>query len=131
MSDRDEIAEVLARYAWALVDRDWSSYLTCFTPDAALDFSATGGPRGTPAQAVEALTTLMAGFSVTFNTIANVQITVDGDTGTSRTGFTMLLKIDGDPPTYLEVRGWYDDEHVHGPDGWRIARRSETLVDMH
>lgn len=129
-TDRDEIAEVLARYAWALVDQDWASYESCFTADATLDFSSTGGPTGKPAEAAAWMTTTMAGFTVTFNVIGNLQIRVDGDTAASRTAFTMLLKTAGDEPTYLEVRGWYNDEHVRTADGWRIASRTESLVDM-
>lgn len=130
MSDRDEIAEVLARYAWALVDQDWASYRECFTADAALDFGATGGPAGTPGECAEWMAATMAGFAITFNVIGNVSVRVEGDSATSRTAFTMLLTTAGDEPSSLEVRGWYDDEHARGPGGWRIARRTETLADM-
>lgn len=128
--DRTEIADVLARYAWALIDQDWVSYESCFTPDAALDFSSTGGPAGTPAEAAAWMATTMAAFAVTFNVIGNVHVRVDDDAATSRTAFSMLLKTAGESPTYLDVRGWYDDEHVRTADGWRIARRTESLVDM-
>ncbi len=33
-----------------------------------------------------------------------------------------------DGRTGLNPRGWYDDELVHTDDGWRIARRSYTMV---
>jgi 3-phenylpropionate/cinnamic acid dioxygenase small subunit len=128
--DRAAITDVVTRYAWALVDQDWASYRTCFTTDAALDFSSTGGPTGTPTECAAWMTGTMAGFTVTFNTIANVQILLDGDTATSRTAFTMLLKTASDPAAYIEVRGWYDDTHVRTPDGWRISSRTESLVDL-
>jgi len=130
VDDRAEIVDVLTRYAWALIDQDWASYESCFTPGAALDFSSTGGPTGPPADAAAWMATTMAGFTVTFNVIGNAQIRVDGDAATSRTAFTMLLKTAGESPSYIDVRGWYDDEHVRTADGWRISRRTESLVDM-
>jgi hypothetical protein len=45
--------------------------------------------------------------------------------------FTVMIKIAGDPPTYLNVRGFYRDRLQRTGDGWRVSERVETLLDLH
>ncbi|MER8480339.1 nuclear transport factor 2 family protein [Mesorhizobium sp. M1163] len=45
VSDRLEIEQLLARYCYAVDDRDWEAYRKTFTPDAVLDDTVTGGIR--------------------------------------------------------------------------------------
>lgn len=45
--DRAHITDLLSRYTWALVDRDWQAWKGVFTSDAHVDYSTAGGPAGT------------------------------------------------------------------------------------
>jgi ketosteroid isomerase-like protein len=46
ISDRLEIQELIARYSYALDSRDFDALDDLFTPDAILDYRATGAIRG-------------------------------------------------------------------------------------
>jgi len=41
-SDREQIAEVLTRYATAIDRKDWSLFKTCWAPDAVADYGQLG-----------------------------------------------------------------------------------------
>ncbi len=49
VSYRLEINELLARYCHALDHKDWPTYLALFTPDAAMDLTTFGRPKGSAA----------------------------------------------------------------------------------
>lgn len=128
---RAGIVDTLTRYAWALTDRDWDTWVSCFTDDAHVDFTGSGDVAGTPADAATWIAKMMESFAIGVNAIDNISIDFDGDdTATSRTLFTMTLKVAGDTPTYMEARGCYRDRcRTNG--GWRIAERVETVADLH
>ncbi|MET0269986.1 MAG: nuclear transport factor 2 family protein, partial [Sphingomonas sp.] len=50
MSDRLEIQDLFARYTYAIDDRDYDALDTVFTPDAVIDYSETGGAKGSVAE---------------------------------------------------------------------------------
>lgn len=50
ISDKVEINELLARYCHALDEKDWHPFQAIFLPDAVLDFTAFGGPKGSPSE---------------------------------------------------------------------------------
>ncbi len=129
LSDRLEICDVLSRYAQALETKDWALLAICFTEDAAVDYSASGGVHGTVQEAIEFLSQTMPLFSATFCVIANAQVSVDGDAATGRTHFqtTMLLGERG-ATNYLVAAGYYVDRFRRTDAGWRIAQRVEEPV---
>ena len=130
--DRALITDLLARYSWALADRDWEAWKATFTTDAAVDYSTAGGPVGTPAQAAETFAGMMAMFDVNISSGGTVIIDfVDADTARTRSGYTMMMRIpgaDGAQPTYMQAQGYYNDTIVRTSAGWRIKNRFEQLV---
>ena len=50
ISDRLEIQDLFARYSFAIDERDWDALDTIFTPDAQIDYTETGGAKGSWAQ---------------------------------------------------------------------------------
>ena len=42
--------------------------------------------------------------------------------------YSMTMRLAGDPPTYIEAAGWYDDTVVRTATGWRIANRYERIA---
>jgi hypothetical protein len=66
-ADRLAIAELLARYAWALADKDFVSWQACFTADAHADYTTAGGVAGTPAVAAAWPSPCTAGASGSCN----------------------------------------------------------------
>ena len=127
--DRALIADLLARYSWALADRDWPTWVGCFTADAKVDYSTAGGPVGSPSEAAATFGTMMSMFDVSLSSGGNVTITFDGeDSATVRSIYTMTMRIPGDQPTYMQASGWYNDTIVRTADGWRIRNRFEQLA---
>ena len=44
--DRFAIEDLLQRYTTAIDDKDWDLLDTVFAPDAVLDYTTSGGPKG-------------------------------------------------------------------------------------
>jgi ketosteroid isomerase-like protein len=130
--DRAHINDLLARYSWALTDRDWDRWVQIFTDDAQVDYSTAGGPVGSPKDAAETFKGMMAMFDVSISAGGNVAIEfVDADSAKVRSIYIMTLRIpgaDGAQPNYMQASGWYDDVIVRTANGWRIKKRFEQLV---
>ena len=98
-----------------------------FTEDAYIDYSAFGGSVGNLEDTIEFLKKVMPLFPNTQHMNANLQIKVEGDTGTGRIMCLNPQEMSmGEEKTHVFLLGlWYIDEYRRTPKGWRIARRSE------
>jgi 3-phenylpropionate/cinnamic acid dioxygenase small subunit len=129
--DRLAISDAIVRYAWAIDEKDWAALDTVFLPDAHLDYSSNpGGIAGPYGEVRQWLETSLAPFPVTQHLVTNIDVRVDGDRATSR---TMVYNPMGaatreGPLHFFFLGGRYDDEWARTPDGWRIAKRVETLL---
>jgi 3-phenylpropionate/cinnamic acid dioxygenase small subunit len=129
--DRAEINELLSRYAWAMADKDWTAWRATLSPDATVDYTTAGGVAGTADEAMAWLEQTMGGFDATMSAVGNAVIDPtdnDDDTASVRSLYRMVMRIPGEPPTYLEASGWYRDTVVRTADGWRIADRFEQML---
>lgn len=128
MTDRQDISDVLVRYATGIDRREWPLLRTVFTRDCELDYGEIGRWSG-----VEAVTEFMeqahAMAGHTLHRLTNQAITVDGDKATARTYIDGLIMF-GDNDSGVNAVGFYDDELVRTGDGWRIARRRYTQVRL-
>ena len=128
---RADIDELYARYAWALNDRDWPAWEACFTPDAVIDNTTAGGVVGSRSELSEFLAATLQNFDLLINALSNLTVNFNDDgTVTSRAMFTVTMKMAGPPPAYMVARGWYRDRLEETDQGWQIAERVETLVDL-
>ena len=124
--DRQDISELLVRYATGIDRRDWPLFRTVFTDDCELDYGEIGTWQG-----VDAVTEFMdkthtmAGH--TLHRLTNQVIAVDGDNATARTYIDAVIMF-GDNQAGVNAWGFYDDDVVRTADGWRIARRRFTQV---
>jgi 3-phenylpropionate/cinnamic acid dioxygenase small subunit len=119
--DRDEIADVLVRYATGIDRRDWPLFRTVFTDDCELDYGEVGSWKGADA-VTEFMQQAHAMAGHTMHRLTNQVITVDGDTAQSRTYVDALIML-GDNNFGVNAAGFYDDELVRGDHGWQVARR--------
>lgn len=132
MSDRQDIEDLLIRYAESLDSRNWEALRTCFTPDATADYGALsgGGGRNDGVEDIVATCrTALTGLDASQHLLGNFQIQTDRDRASARCAMHaqhfMVSPIGGN--TYI-VAGTYHDELTRTPDGWRIAhRRLEPL----
>ncbi|MFZ0248333.1 MAG: nuclear transport factor 2 family protein [Acidimicrobiales bacterium] len=127
-TSKQDIAEVLVRYATGIDRRDWALFRTCFTSDCRADYGDIGSWDG-----ADAITDFMIGAHTdmghTMHRISNIAIDVrdDGDRAVARSYVDgILLAPDGQ--SGFNPVGWYDDELVRSVDGWRIARRTFTMA---
>ena len=126
MTDREDITEVLIRYATGIDRRDWPLFRTVFTADCVLDYGEIGTWNG-----VDAVTEFMdqthAMAGHTMHRLTNHAVAIDGDIATARTYVDALIMM-ADNNSGVNAVGFYDDELVRTADGWRIARRRFTPV---
>lgn len=124
--DRQDISDLLVRYATGIDRRDWPLFRTVFTDDCELDYGEIGTWQG-----VDAVTEFMdhthAMAGHTLHRLTNQAITLDGDKATARTYIDAVIMF-GDNQSGVNAWGFYDDEIVRSADGWRIARRRFTQV---
>jgi uncharacterized protein (TIGR02246 family) len=124
--DRQEIADVLLRYATGIDRRDWELFRTVFTDDCQLDYGEIGAWRGVDA-VTEFMQQVHAAAGHTLHWLTNQVIRVDGDRAQARTYVDALIMV-GDNTSGVNGIGYYDDDLVLTDAGWRIAGRRFTTV---
>jgi hypothetical protein len=127
-ADKEQIAEVLIRYATGIDFKDWALLRTCWTEDVDANYGEVGRFGG-----ADAITDLMEqlhnAMGPTYHRLSNFTIALDGDRATARSYvFAHLQALPDDPTSWVEALGHYDDELVRTPEGWRIARRTTNIA---
>jgi 3-phenylpropionate/cinnamic acid dioxygenase small subunit len=126
LADKQEVVELLYRYATALDSRDWDLLATVFTDDGVADYSSLGLPVCDGAAAiVGACRTTLVGFDATQHIISNPVVELDGDRARARCYFQAQHRLVGAPGgDNFIVAGTYEDAVVRTAGGWRIAHRT-------
>jgi hypothetical protein len=136
LNDRDELVELMGRYADMADTRDWDDLPRSVLCDE-VTFAAPslGSPSTTTTREVwcAASRRAFAGWVATHHAVTGHRITVDGDRATIRAHvraehWAPAEVAAGGPDCWLVV-GFYDDVAVRTPDGWRLA--SITLTAIH
>lgn len=126
-ADIIDIQQLLATYVFAIDAKDFDALDQIFTPDAEIDYRATGGAEGRYAEIKPWLVKALAPFPVTQHLIGLPLIRVDGDTATARTMLFNPMQLARPEGDHLFLLGaTYVDELVRTADGWRIAKRAEA-----
>jgi hypothetical protein len=125
---RQDVADVLVRYATGIDRRDWTLFRTCFTDDCEADYGDIGTWRGAAA-ITEWMQRSHAGCGHTLHRITNQFLTPNGAGVTARS-YVDAIVMGPDNRTGAQAIGYYDDELVRTADGWKIARRRFTMVRM-
>ena len=123
---RQDVAEVLVRYATGIDGRDWDLFRSCFTEDCEADYGPIGVWHG-----AEEITAWMrechepAGR--TLHRITNQSVAAS-DAGVVARSHVDALVMFADNMSGTRATGFYEDELVPTSDGWKIARRRFTMV---
>ena len=130
LSDRAEINDVLVRYTRAIDTGDWDRLDTVFTPDAAIDYTATGGISAPYAEVKPWLAEMLPIFPRRMHTLGQVDSQVSGDAASVAAYFhnPMILTAKDGTEQVVEFGGIYHHDLVRTPDGWRSRRLLEELV---
>ena len=124
--DRQDISDLLVRYATGIDRRDWPLFRTVFTDDCELDYGEIGTWQGVDA-VTDFMDTTHAMAGHTLHRLTNQAIALDGDNASARTYIDAVIMF-GDNQSGVNAWGFYDDEIVRTAEGWRIARRRFTQV---
>ena len=130
--DRAAIADLTVAYAYAVDERDWEAFEALFTPDAAIDYTSSGGIAGTPAEVAAWMPGALALFTWTMHSISTHRIGFEGPDrarGSLHCCARHGLVWEGEPER-MEVDVIYQDVYVRTPSGWRFAVRDEQTVDV-
>ena len=128
ISDQLEITALLHRYCRAVDSRDLDLWLTVFTEDAHVDYTAApAGAAGTRDEIAEWLRTSLALLPMSQHFVTNIEIDLDGDAATVRAMFYNPLQLPGvEGPSFCG--GCYHHQVVRTPDGWRSRDLREEMV---
>jgi len=132
ISDRMEIDELLVDYCYAIDTHSWDDLDAVFTPDAFIDYSATGGESGDLAAIKVFLSDALDLFAGHQHLIATSKIVITGDEATGRTVCHNPLILTGEAGVQQVVLCglWYHDTFIRTPDGWRMSSRRQERSYM-
>jgi 3-phenylpropionate/cinnamic acid dioxygenase small subunit len=127
LADRQEIAELCARYAAALDSRDWALLESCFTPSPV--FVYPGGRLEGFAAIGRRTSAALTPLTATQHLLGTHVADVDGDTARSVCYFQAQHVRAGTPggETYV-IAGSYTDTLVRTAGGWKIAERVQAYT---
>ncbi|HEY6646438.1 MAG TPA: nuclear transport factor 2 family protein [Mycobacterium sp.] len=122
-ADKEQIAEVLIRYATGIDSKDWPLLRSCWTDEIDVDYQQLG--RFTSPDALtDVMRQLHENMGPTYHRLSNFVINVDGDRATVRSYVHAVLMLQPDDDTnWVDALGHYDDVFVRTADGWRINKR--------
>lgn len=125
---RTEICEVMARYCRAVDSRRFELFDGLFTPDATVDYSASGGIAGTVAEAQNYLADALVVFTRTQHMLGLPAIDLDGDRATAVVPcHNPMVMGEGSAQKVLVCALWYHLGLRRMDGSWRIdALRQES-----
>ncbi|WP_298287658.1 nuclear transport factor 2 family protein [Novosphingobium sp.] len=133
ISDRLEIQDLFARYSFAIDERDWDALDAIFTPDAQIDYTETGGAKGTYPEIKAWLPDALERFPMFQHMVATTKLDITGDEARSRTILfnPMTHRAEDGSEQVFFIGLWYRDRLVRTAQGWRIADRYEEAGWTH
>lgn len=133
--DRALISDLLYSFARSLDARDVEAYVNNYNKDGLLELpdpaSATGATIAVPRNMMKEFVTngLFKVYSATHHISTNHEITITGDTATSRS-YLQAVHVGKTPLDHWDAGGWYDCSYVRTADGWKFQRVKLTAVWM-
>jgi ketosteroid isomerase-like protein len=123
MRDEFAIQQTISRYSDAASRLDWEQLLATFTSDAVWEAPGVGAKCVGRAAIRQTMAPLVAPLAYLVQMNAPAIITINGDKAAARSAIRESGKY-ADRDVALEVLGYYDDDLVRTPEGWRFARRT-------
>lgn len=124
-----EVQQLLAEYAYAIDAREFDRLDAVFTTDAVIDYSATGGIRGSLAAIKPWLAEALRDFPLSQHLLGLPLIRLEADRGTARTMlFNPMLHAAAGGERLFFVGATYIDDLVRTVQGWRISHRRQAAA---
>lgn len=136
LSDRVEMGDLLTRYTHAIDAGDWDRLDGVFTPDAEIDYTATGGIAGEFGKVKAWLAEMLPLFPRRQHVLGQHEVVLGGpdDEGRDTARVTayflnpMVLAGGDGGETLVEFGGLYHHDLVRTAAGWRSRRLVEELL---
>ena len=124
---RQDVADVLVRYATGIDRRDWALFRSCFTEDCEADYGEIGVWHS-----ADEITSWMREVHEpcghTMHRITNQVVTLAERGVVAHSYVDAIVMFPGEQKAGTRSTGYYDDELIRSDDGWKIARRRFTMV---
>lgn len=129
LADRLEIDDLLTAYTRAIDTGEWDRLDAVFTPDAQIDYTATGGVAGGYPEVKAWLAVNLPMFPRRQHVLGQREVDLDGDRARVTAYFLnpMVLPRPDGSELLWEFGGLYHHELVRTVDGWRSRRLVEEL----
>lgn len=130
LADRQEIADVLVSYTRAVDTGEWDRLDRVFTPDAEIDYVASGGIAGRfPEVKAWLAEVLPAFFPARMHTLGQLDVSLAGDAATVTAYFHNPMPAgEGEAQRIVEFGGYYHHDMIRTADGWRSRKLTEEIV---
>lgn len=133
LADKLAIQELVYDYSDAIDSKQFDRLDDVFLPDALIDYTAFGGPRGAYPEIKKFLEKSLPNFPAYYHLNANVRIQLHGDTATGRVMcFNPMVVTLADGSSQVMFLGlFYNDKYVRTANGWRFQERVEERTWEH
>lgn len=130
ISDRIEIDDLITSYTRAVDTLDWHRYDDVFTADATIDYTSSGGIKGTRDEVRDWLAETLPMFSKMQHYVCQKEVTLDGDRAVVRVYLMNPMAITQPDGSLwrMEVGGFYVHQLVRTSNGWRSRELVEEMV---
>jgi 3-phenylpropionate/cinnamic acid dioxygenase small subunit len=125
---REDVADLLVRYASGIDRRDWALLRSCFTDDCQADYGDVGRWSGGDA-ITEWMRKTHEPLGRSLHRITNASVTWDGDAVAVRS-YVDAIVLAPDNVRGAQSAGFYDGVVVRAAGGWKIAHRTFTMVRL-
>ena len=123
---RQDVADVLIRYATGIDARDWALFRTCFTDDCDADYGEDIGVWHSAEEITDWMRAAHEPCGPTMRRITDIAVTPRHGGVSSRSYVDALVMFPGSQAG-TRATGYYD-ESSSTPQAWRHARRRFTTV---
>lgn len=134
IEDRLAVIDLMSAYTAGIDSRDWDSWRALFTDPLTWDFESAGlGPayETTPKAHADFMASGFASFIATHHAATNHRVTLDGDRARIQAHIHaehwVAPELVAPKDNCWLVTGFYDDQAVRTPEGWRLARVRLTI----
>jgi hypothetical protein len=127
-TDRDAITSLINLYALAVDSQRWELFDRLFTANVVVDYGE--GAIWTERDSFKkAFASIHAPLDSTQHIMSGHQMRIIGDEANAFTyGAWTLMRYGADGGDTWRGSGWYDDQLVRAPDGWRIRHRTCRVI---
>ncbi len=125
---RQDVADLIVRYASGIDRRDWKLLRSCFTDDCQADYGDVGRWQSGD-EITEWMRTTHEPLGPSLHRITNQAVAHEGGGVTVRSYVDVVI-VGPNNAGGAQAAGYYDDVVVRTDDGWKIARRRYTMVRL-